>query len=166
MFPPAPKRGSAARGRSRKLLRLPAQVEGDAHLQVCAELVANVESRKSVLLRGINQRNLGYFEQEVQKLDTWADDLKLGLEQEIKAIDGEIKEVRRTAAASPTLEEKLAHQKRQRELETRRSKLRRDPFARQDEVEEQRNKLIGELEEQLKQQVAERMLFTVEWELT
>lgn len=74
--------------------------------------------------------------------------------------------MRRTAAASPTLEEKLAHQKRQRELETRRSKLRRDLFARQDEVEEQRNKLIGELEEQLKQQVAERMLFTVEWELT
>ncbi|MFD2838879.1 hypothetical protein ACFS3C_26860 [Azotobacter vinelandii] len=59
-----------------------------------------------MLLREINQRNLGYFEQEVQKLDAWADDLKLGLEQEIKAIDGEIKEVRRTAAASPTLEEK------------------------------------------------------------
>lgn len=148
-----------------KLLRLPAQVEGDAHLEACAELVANVESRKSVLLRGINQRNLGYFEQEVQKLDTWADDLKLGLEQEIKAIDGEIKEVRRTAAASPTLEEKLAHQKRQRELETRRSKLRRDLFARQDEVEEQRNKLIGELEDQLKQQIEENTSFTIEWEL-
>lgn len=67
-----------------KLLRLPAQVEGDAHLQACAELVADVESRKNVLLREINQRNLGYFEQEVQKLDAWADDLKLGLEQEIK----------------------------------------------------------------------------------
>ncbi|WP_350282369.1 SNF2-related protein [Nitrosomonas sp.] len=148
-----------------KLLRLPAQVEGDAHLEACAELVADVESRKTVLLGEINQRNLGYFEQEVQKLDAWADDLKLGLEQEIKAIDGEIKEVRRTAAASPTLEEKLVHQKRQRELETRRSKLRRELFARQDEVEEQRNKLIGELEDQLKQQIEENTSFTIEWEL-
>lgn len=148
-----------------KLLRLPAQVEGDAHLEVCAELVADVDSRKSVLLREINQRNLGYFEQEVQKLDAWADDLKLGLEQEIKAIDGEIKEVRRTAAASPTLEEKLAHQKHQRELETKRSKLRRELFVRQDDIEMQRNALIEQLEEQLEQRVQEQVLFNVEWGL-
>lgn len=42
----------------------------------------------------------------MQKLDAWADDLKLGLEQQIKEIDSEIKEVRCTAATSPTLEEK------------------------------------------------------------
>jgi hypothetical protein len=91
-------------------------------------------SRKVQVLREINQRNLGYFEQEVEKLDAWADDLKLGLEQEIKGIDFEIKEVRRTAAISPTLEEKLSHQKRQRELEAKRSKLRRELFTRQDEL--------------------------------
>jgi hypothetical protein len=128
-------------------------------------LSVDVESRKLQILRGINQRNLGYFEQEVQKLDAWADDLKLGLEQEIKAIDAEIKEVRRTAATSPTLEEKLAHQKRQRELEAKRTKLRRELFARQDEVEAQRNDLITQLEVQLQQQVVEHTLFTIEWEL-
>lgn len=69
-------------------------------------------------------------------------------------IDREIKEVRRTAATSPTLEEKLSWQKQQREL-----------FARQGEVEAQRNDLISQLEEQLQQQVVERTLFTVEWEL-
>ena len=117
------------------------------------------------VLREINQLNLGYFEQEVEKLDAWADDLKLGLEQEIKGIDFEIKEVRRTAAISPTLEEKLSHQKRQRELETKRSKLRRELFTRQDEVETQRNDLITQLEVQLQQQVEEQTLFTIEWEL-
>ncbi len=117
------------------------------------------------MLREINHRNLGYFEQEVQKLDAWADDLKLGLEQEIKEIDREIKEVRRTAATSPTLEEKLSWQKKQRELERKRSKLRRELFIRQDEVEAQRNDLISQLEVQLQQQVEERTLFTVEWEL-
>jgi len=89
----------------------------------------------------------------------------LGLEQEIKGIDFEIKEVRRTAAISPTLEEKLSHQKRQRELETKRSKLRRELFTRQDEVEAQRNDLISELEQQLQQQVRDEALFTIEWEL-
>ena len=150
-----------------KLLRLPAttQAAGLFNNAGNAPLVADAASRKIELLREVNQRNLGYFEQEVRKLDAWADDLKLGLEQEIKEIDREVKEVRRTAATSPTLEEKLAHQKRQRELEGKRSKLRRELFVRQDEVEAQRNDLIGQLEAQLQQQVEERTLFTIEWEL-
>lgn len=150
-----------------KLLRLPAttRAAGLFHNEGNASLSADVENRRSKLLREINQRNLGYFEQEVQKLDAWADDLKLGLEQEIKEIDREIKEVRRTAATSPTLEEKLSWQKKQRELESKRSKLRRELFARQDEIEAQRNDLISQLEAQLQQQVEERTLFTIEWEL-
>jgi chromosome segregation ATPase len=114
-----------------------------------------VEARKTALLRDVNQRNLGYFEQEVQKLDAWAGDLKLGLEQEIKAIDREIKEVRR-AATSPTLEDKLSWQKRQRELEAKRGRLRRELFARLDEIEAQRNDLINQLEAPLQQQVEAR----------
>ncbi|EMO3655901.1 DEAD/DEAH box helicase family protein [Pseudomonas aeruginosa] len=149
-----------------KLLRLPATTQTASLFNAPdATLLADVEARKTALLRDVNERNLGYFEQEVQKLDAWADDLKLGLEQEIKEIDREIKEVRRTAATSPTLEEKLSWQKKQRELEAKRSKLRRELFARQDEVEAQRNDLIGQLEVQLKQQVEERTLFAVEWEL-
>jgi hypothetical protein len=44
-------------------------------------------------------------------------------------------------------------------------KLRRELFARQDEVEAQRNDLISQIEVQLQQQVEERTLFTVEWKL-
>lgn len=149
-----------------KLLRLPATMQAVSLFNAPdATLLVDVEARKSALLREVNERNLGYFEQEVQKLDAWADDLKLGLEQEIKEIDREIKEVRRTAATSPTLDEKLSWQKKQRELEVKRSKLRRELFARQDEVEAQRNDLISQLESQLQQQVEGRVLFTVEWEL-
>ena len=149
-----------------KLLRLPARSQSAGLFSTAdATLVEDVEARKIALLREINQRNLGYFDQEVQKLDAWADDLKLGLEQEIKAIDAEIKEVRRTAATSPTLEEKLTQQKRQRELEAKRSKLRRELFARQDDVEAQRNDLITQLEVQLRQQIVEYTLFTIEWKL-
>src|SRR5690606_33877358 len=65
------------------------QVDLNPH-QVEAALFA---CRKTALLRDVNERNLGHFEQEVQKLDAWADALKLGLEQDIKEIDREIKEV-------------------------------------------------------------------------
>lgn len=149
-----------------KLLRLPAHERQAEHVGVeVSALNADVTARKSVVLTEINKRNLGYFEQEVQKLDAWADDLKLGIEQEIKEIDRQIKEVRRTAATAPTLEEKLSWQKQQRELETKRTKLRRELFNRQDTIESERNDLINQLEIKLQQQVQERTLFTVEWEL-
>ena len=98
-----------------KLLRLPATTQAASLFNAPDDpLPADVEARKTALLRDVNQRNLGYFEQEVQKLDAWADDLKLGPEQEIKG-------VRRTTATSPALEEKLSWQKKQRELEGKRS---------------------------------------------
>ena len=149
-----------------KLLRIPAHVLPATDFELKdTPLLNDIETRKSVLLRDINQRNLGYFDLEVEKLDAWADDLKLGLEQEIKEIDREIKEVRRTASGSPTLEEKLHWQKRQRELETKRSKLRRELFVNQDKIEAQRNELIEELEKQLEQKVEEKTVFMIEWEL-
>ncbi|MDX2300428.1 MAG: SNF2-related protein [Xanthomonadaceae bacterium] len=149
-----------------KLLRLPATTQEPSLFHASdAMLMADAETRKTALLRDINQRNLGYFELEVEKLDAWADDLKLGLEQEIKEIDREIKEVRRSAATAPTLEEKLSWQKQQRELETRRSKLRRELFQRQDTIEAKRNDLITQVETKLQQKVQEKALFTIEWEL-
>ncbi len=149
-----------------KLLRFPAHVRPLGLFAASdTALFADMETRKLQLLREINQRNLGYFEQEVEKLDAWADDSKLGLEQSIKEIDREIKEIRRTAATAPTLDEKLSWQKRQRELEGKRNKLRRELFDRQDEIEAQRNDLISSLELQMQQQVREESLFTIEWEL-
>jgi hypothetical protein len=149
-----------------KLLRLPAEILPHATHPVDESACdIDLEQRQQKALGLIDQRNLGFFEDEVAKLDAWADDLKLGLEQEIKETDREIKEVRRTAATAQTLDEKLHWQKRQRELEGKRNKLRRDLFNRQDEVEAQRNELIEQLEAQLKQQVQERTLFTIGWEL-
>lgn len=149
-----------------KMMRLPASMKSAGLLTATdGVLEADIETRKLQLLRDIKQRNLGFFGQEVEKLDAWADDLKLGLEQEIKIIDSEIKDVRKIAATSPTLEEKLGHQKTQRELEGKRNKLRRELFNRQDEIESQRNDLITQLELQLQQQVHEQTLFTIEWTL-
>jgi hypothetical protein len=149
-----------------KLLRLPAKIDSEKAVVLKIDtLHDDLLTRKAQLLRSINQRNLGYFEQEVQKLDAWADDLKLGLEQEIKQIDADIKDIRRTAATAVTLEEKLGYQKQQREFESKRSRLRRELFARQDDIEAERNTLIEQLEVQLQQQVITQPLFTLEWEL-
>ena len=101
----------------------------------------------------------------MQKLDAWADDLKVGLENEVKELDRDIKDVRRTASVSATLEEKLHWQKRQRELEDQRNQLRRRIFDRQDEIDGQRNQLIEELESRLSRQVQTTDVFTIQWQI-
>lgn len=148
-----------------KLLRLPATHIESSTLTPAEALTDALQARRQTLLNEIQQRNLGHFEQEVQKLDEWADDLKVGLEEAIKETDRQIKEVRRTATGAAKLEEKLHWQKQQRELEAKRSKQRRELFARQDEIESERNTLIEQLEAQLTQKVEEQELFVVEWEL-
>ena len=149
-----------------KLLRLPATVIAQkCDINIQTALQENTAQRRHTLLNEAAQRNLGYFEQEVQKLDDWADDLKHGLEQDIKETDRQIKEVRRTATTAATLEEKLSWQKQQRELEGKRNKQRRELFDRQDEIEMQRNELIEQLEANLSQKVEEKALFVIEWEM-
>ncbi|XWY21662.1 SNF2-related protein [Bisgaard Taxon 45] len=149
-----------------KLLGLPAiQTLIPRSPEIQTVLSQDITVRRQAMLNEAQQRNLDYFEQEVQKLEDWADDLKHGLEQEIKETDRQIKEIRRTAATATTLEEKLTWQKKQRELENKRTKQRRELFDRQDEIENQRNELIEELERSLQQRVKEEEMFVIEWEI-
>ncbi|MCU0920979.1 MAG: SNF2-related protein [Burkholderiaceae bacterium] len=151
-----------------KLLRLPAG-EGPAgpFVEAPAALTADVDERKHALLRTARERQLRFFELEVQELHGWADALKYGLEQRIKDVDRKVKDVRHCGTVAAALDEKLSWQKR--ELEAERSRLRRELFDRRDEVDRQRDRqrsvVIGQLECRLAQRVDERPLFTIEWEL-
>ncbi len=115
--------------------------------------------------RTISVRNARFFEAEADKLDGWADDLKIGLEREIKEIDRQIKEARRAATTALTLEEKLAGQKQIKSLEAFRNQKRRTLFDAQDEVDKQRAELIAQIEGKLEQKIALVPLFTIRWRL-
>lgn len=149
-----------------KLLRLPAQVlEADLLMHPLAALDEDLKRLERDQLTAVNTRNLGYFDAEVQKLDAWADDLKVGLENDVKELDREIKDVRRSATVAATLEEKLHWQKRQRELEEKRNQLRRRIFDRHDEIDGQRTKLINSLEDRLSSETTTKEIFKIQWEL-
>jgi adenine-specific DNA-methyltransferase len=115
--------------------------------------------------RDISERNAQFFEAEAVKLDNWADDLKVGLEREIKDIDRQIKEARRAASAALTLEEKLAGQKQIKALESHRKERRRSLFDAQDEIDNNRERLIEKIEGKLKSKSSEEELFTIRWRL-
>jgi hypothetical protein len=155
-----------------KLLSVPANAEarGDmlsaVHMSLSPALEQEINRQKAIVLSGLELRNLASFTQETDKLDAWADDLKVSLEREIKDLDRRIKEIRTLSKGAATLAEKLAAQKSQRDLEALRDRRRRELFDRQDEIQAKRDGLIDELEKQLKQHVTATRLFAVEWEVS
>lgn len=126
---------------------------------------ARENERQETIRRQISKRNADFFELEVEKLDAWADDLKVGLEREIKEFDRQIKEARKAAVAALTLEEKLAGQKQIKAIEAERGKRRRALFDAQDEIDRRREQLIAEIEGKLQQKVSSQHLFTVHWKV-
>lgn len=136
-----------------------------AYLPMPEPVKNEITRQKGQIVGSIEQRNLLLFTQESEKLDSWADDLKVGLEREIKELDRAIKESRTKSKGAATLAEKLEYQKEQRALEGSRDKKRRELFERQDEIQQRRDNLIDELEKQLQQQITKRTILSCEWEL-
>jgi adenine-specific DNA-methyltransferase len=148
-----------------RLLTMPGQIVQQTISVDETNLSEIVAERQAAIQRGISERNARFFEAEAEKLDGWADDLKVGLEREIKDVDRQIKEARRTATLALTLEDKLAAQKQIKALEVQRNQKRRTLFDAQDQVDKQRETLIGQIEGKLTQSVAASPLFRVQWSL-
>jgi len=126
-------------------------------------LETQTQKRQLEIQRNISERNARFFEAEADKLDGWADDLKVGLEREIKEIDRQIKEARRTAVTALTLEEKLSGQKLIKSLEAHRNLKRRSLFDAQDQVDKQREELISVIEGKMNQHTHLQELFLIRW---
>jgi adenine-specific DNA-methyltransferase len=150
---------------ARRLLSIPGNVTGGIMPTRDADLDAMTKLRAARVQRTISERNARFFESEASKLEGWAEDLKVGLEREIKELDRLIREARRAAQLAPTLEEKVEGQKQIRELEAQRNRKRRSLFDAQDEVDRQRDEFIANIEGKLTQSVSVRSLFSVRWVL-
>ncbi len=150
---------------ARRLLSLPGTKSRDLDSPTPTTLEEIARKEQARISRTISERNAEFFEAEATKLDNWADDLKVGLEREIKDIDRQIKEARRAASAALTLEEKLAGQKQIKALESHRKERRRSLFDAQDEIDNNRERLIESIEGKLKSEASEEELFTIRWNL-
>lgn len=150
----------------RKLLNLAATGNGAPGAEPPPELDALAEERSQAILRGVEERNESFFDEEVAKLDGWADDLKLGLERELQELDRELKEARRETRKAASLQEKLAAQKEIKSIETRRTRKRRELYDAQDAIDAERDALIQKVESKLGQEREQQTLFTIHWTIT
>jgi len=146
-----------------KLILLPALVKGNCDIPFGLDELIKAEIKKKVEI--VDIRNGQFFEEEVLKLDNWSEDLKKGLEQEIKDFDKQIRQARRDSKLSVSLSDKLKHQKQIKHLEQSRNKKRRELFDQQDNIDSQRDELIEKIERQLKQKHETENVFGIRWKI-
>ena len=150
-----------------KLMGLAGAVDGPPTHPVPEHALATLrEQRIAERRREVETRNRSYFDEEIQKLDGWADDLRLGLERELKELDRQIRDARRAGLTAASLDGKLAAQKELRALEQLRKRKRRDLYDAQDEIDARREDMIGQIERQLAMSDTIQRIFTLRWMVT
>ena len=123
-----------------------------------------LEMQDNVLSESIKQNNV-FFDEEMEKLDTWADDMKLALEKEISDLDQEIRLRKSEAKKLSKLEEKVVAQRGIKELEKKRIEKRQHLFEAQDEIDAKKDALLSKIEKMLAQKIERTKLFTIKWKV-
>jgi len=110
-------------------------------------------------------RNSEYYNEEIDKLEKWADDMKLSLEKEIKDLEAEIKLKKAESRKVIDLSNKLKLQRDIKDLEKKRNEKRRHLFEAQDQIDERKENLLNEIEARLQQDIQMKNLFILHWNL-
>lgn len=106
-----------------------------------------------------------WLRDESEKLERWADDLRTGVERELKELDREISEARRASLAAVTLEDRLASQRQLQTLNKARNRKRGELFEAQDRIDERRDQMIADLELAIRAESKTETVFEIRWHI-
>lgn len=120
-------------------------------------------SETQIVISENANRNKDFFDTEMDKLDQWADDMKISLDKEIKDLDAEIKLRKSEAKKMLNLEAKVKAQRAIKDLEKKRSEKRQHLYEAQDTIDDRKENLLDEIERRLKQEINTTELFTIKW---
>ncbi|WP_169546461.1 SNF2-related protein [Sneathiella aquimaris] len=125
------------------------------------EVQKTISARREAIMQELAEQQAQWFDEEMDKLDNWAEDKRAGLKAELKDLDDQIKEFKRQVRQTGNLPDKLALRKKARKLEQKRDEAWRDYDAAAKQVEVQKDTLLDQVEERLQQQVSDHELFTI-----
>lgn len=130
-----------------------------------ADMSEQYEAQKQQILGDVEDRYAAYFEQEMEKLDHWADDKRKGLKFNLKDLDTQIKDLKRQIRGSKNLPEKLAFQRKAQKLEKKRDDAWREYDEQAREVEKKKDSLLDIIEQKLRMNTTEQHVFSIKWSL-
>lgn len=148
-----------------RMLNLPAELIGNEAIDngIQEKLQEKISEMQNEIVADSAERNSKFFDEEMDKLDNWADDMKLGLEKEISDLDQEIRLRKSEAKKITRLDEKVSAQRAIKELEKKRTEKRQNLYEAQDEIDEKKDMLLDKIEKMLKQKIIKENIFTIKW---
>ena len=132
---------------------------------VATALADAITAQRAEITAANAERNNNFFEEEMEKLDNWADDVKAGLEKELRDLDAEIKLRKSESKKTSRLDEKVRLQRLIKDLEKRRSEKRLNLYQAQDDVDSKKEELLSKVEAMLTQKIEQTMLITFHWRI-
>lgn len=133
----------------RRLFDVPAEAGKTTGGTASAPVDALATQGLNALLHDISTRQGTWFDEEMDKLDRWAEDKRTGLRSDLKEHDETLKALRRDARQAPTLPDKLAIQKKIKQEEAAREQAWRAYDAQAREIETAKEGLIDGVEARL-----------------
>jgi uncharacterized protein YeeX (DUF496 family) len=133
--------------------------------QINSILSQSFEAQKSVIIHSIGERNSGIFNQEIEKLDKWADDNRVALKTKMNELDNKIKEKKKEARLSSNLPEKLQMRKEIQALEKKYDAMWKEYEDQAKDIERRKDGLIDDLEGRLSQNTEVKKLFAIRWKI-
>lgn len=140
-------------------------LETDIPSSVAIALADAITAQRAEITAANAERNNSFFEEEMEKLDNWAEDVKAGLEKELRDIDAEIKLRKSESKKASRLDEKIRLQRLIKDLEKRRSEKRLNLYHAQDEIDEKKETLLAKVEAMLAQKIEQTKLITFHWRI-
>lgn len=129
------------------------------------QLQAQEEWERKQIEEDALQRNTVYFNEEMDKLEKWAEDMKASLEKEIKDLDAEVRLKKAESRRVADLGVKIRLQREIKELERQRTEKRKRLFEAQDEIDTRKEQLLNDIEARLHQRVELKPLFMLNWQI-
>ncbi|MGH9382060.1 MAG: SNF2-related protein [Thermoanaerobaculia bacterium] len=151
----------------RRFFDLPGAVERPCSVPdpVAVRLAEAGAREERELLDSLAARNGRWFDQEMNKLDRWADDRRSTLRATLDELDSALKAAKRAARVAPTLPEKLERQREARALEGKRDEAWRAFDGASRDLDRQKDELLDEIGSRLEQSARLEPLFTLRWRL-
>ena len=148
------------------MLELPATVVSDSSPETEA-LQATRQQRLELQRQQVEESNKKYYLEECDKLDAYSEDLKEGLQQELKDLKKAIAEKKKVFRASTTLplSEMLAMKDEIIRMDARRKKMQREIYDREDEIDAEKERLQEEVRRKLEGNCTTQNIMVIEFEV-
>ena len=150
-----------------KLFLCAGYAEDAGHLSdsVMRKLELNTKQHVTGKLQTIDSRNLAYFRAEEDRIFRWEQDMVSVLEHELDTVKRQIRELERTSRQAQSMEEKLETNRRLQELERQKRRKRNELADREDEIGQQRRRMIEQLDRRMVRQTSTSDVFAIEWQV-